>query len=333
MPSGSGSTAATDGVEAAKRPESVDTAERDDADTTDETAGVDAGRRPERDPIEWGPVRHDRLLSFAAGASVGIVGGVLVVFGGVAAGLLAGVASGDLALPSVGVEGVATGVALLLAFLIGTVPVLYAVYRESSGGKPSVSRLREVAGTLAPAWAAAGLGAVVAFAIAVPADALPAFWPLFWLVWFVPAVSQSDGVTVRIDPAEATVGRTYPARDRTRTDDLGSVIRMRRVDLPWTTLFLLAYRGNAWYRSTPWLFVPSERADAVESTLNAVLSGSDGPDRASVPERLTLAVLGSFSLVVGLLMAVAGGEEAGGLVLALLSAPFSLLFLALAARL
>jgi hypothetical protein len=64
-----------------------------------------------------------------------------------------------------------------------------------------------------------------------------------------------------------------------------------------------------------------------------VLAASDGTDRASVPERLTLAVLGSFSLVVGVLMAVAGGEGAGGVALALLTAPFSILFLALAARL
>jgi hypothetical protein len=111
------------------------------------------------------------------------------------------------------------------------------------------------------------------------------------------------------------------------------VVRTRRIDLPWTTLFLLAYRGNAWYRSTPWLFVPSDRADRVESALDAVLAASDGPSRASVPERITLAVLGSSSLVVGLLMAVAAGEGAGGVALALLTAPFSILFLALAARL
>jgi hypothetical protein len=111
------------------------------------------------------------------------------------------------------------------------------------------------------------------------------------------------------------------------------VIRTRRIDLRWTTLFLLAYRGNAWFRSTPWLFVPVERADEVESTLDALLAASEGPDRASVPERLTLAALGSFSLVVGILMAVAAGEGAGGLALALLTAPFSLLFLVLAARL
>ncbi|MDB2240573.1 hypothetical protein SAMN06266787_10226 [Halorubrum ezzemoulense] len=287
----------------------------------------------EPDPIEWGPVRHERLRSLAIGVSVGIAGAVLVVFGTVAAGGIAGIASGDLAVPSVGAEAIAVGVALLLALLLGTVPVLYAVYRESSVGEPSVARLREAAETLRPGWTLAGLGAVVAAALALPTDFLPALWPVFWAVWFVPAVAESSGVAVRLDPAERAIARTYPARDRTRSDDLGAVVRTRRIDLPWTTVFLLAYRGNAWFRSTPWLFVPRDRADAVESALGAVLAESDGPDRASVPERLTLATLGSSSLVVGLLMAVAAGEGAGGLALALLTAPFSLLFLALAARL
>ena len=287
----------------------------------------------ERDPIEWGPVRHERLRSLATGASVAIGGAILVVLGVVATAGLADLASGDLAVPSVGAEEVAVGVALLLAFLIGTVPVLYAVYREGSVGKPSVARVREAASGLRPGWTLAGLGAVVAAAVALPADVLPTLWPLFWVAWLVPAAAESSGVLVRVDPGDRTVARTYPSRDRTRSDDLGAVVRTRRIDLPWTTVFLLAYRGNAWFRSTPWLFVPRDRADAVESALDAVLAESDGPDRASVPERLTLAVLGSFSLVVGLLMAVAAGEGAGGVALALLTAPFSLLFLALAARL
>ncbi|MEZ3163207.1 hypothetical protein ABNG03_00455 [Halorubrum sp. RMP-47] len=287
---------------------------------------------PERDPIEWGPVRHERLRSLTAGASVGIVAGVLLVFAGVAAGVLAGLASGDVAIPSVGAEGVVVGMGLLIALGIATVPSLYVPYREAAG-EFSVVRLREAAGTLRPGWTLAGLGAVVAAAVALPADFLPALWPLFWLAWLVPAVAESSGVVVRVDPDERTVARTYPSRDRTRSDDLGAVVRTRRIDLPWTTVFLLAYRGNDWFRSTPWLFVPRDRADEVQSALDAVLAESDGPDRASVPERLTLAVLGSFSLVVGLLMAVAAGEGAGGVALALLTAPFSLLFLALAARL
>jgi len=148
-----------------------------------------------------------------------------------------------------------------------------------------------------------------------------------------PALVGSRGTDVRLDPVAETIERTHRSHDRARADDLGSAIRTRRIDLPWTTVFLLAYRGNAWYRSTPWLFVPSDLAADVERGLDATLARSDGPDRASVPERVTLAVLGSASLVVGFVMAVAAGEGAAGALLALLTAPFSLLFLALAARL
>jgi len=313
--------------------ESVEPAESGDASVDPHGDRSVSGTAAERDPVEWGPVRHERLRSLATGASVAIVGATLVLVTGAAAGLLAGVASGDVAVPGVGAEGVATWVALLLALLVGTVPMLYAVYRESSVEKPSVARLREAASALRPGWTLAGLGAVVAAAVALPADVLPALWPLFWVAWLVPAVAESSGVVVRVDPADRTVARTYPAHDRTRSDDLGAVVRTRRIDTPWTAVFLLAYRGNAWFRSTPWLFAPRDRADEVESAFDAALAESDGPDRASVPERLTLAVLGSFSLVVGLLMAVAAGEGAGGVALALLTAPFSLLFLALAARL
>jgi hypothetical protein len=63
------------------------------------------------------------------------------------------------------------------------------------------------------------------------------------------------------------------------------------------------------------------------------MARSDGPDRASVPERVILAIVGSSSLVVGLAMTLAAGEGAAGALLTLLTAPFSLLFLALAARL
>ena len=330
MPSESREPPAADAVDAA-----------DGVSTADDGRGVaegsetprDSEATAERDPIEWGPVRHDRLRSLAAGATVGIVGTVLVSIGAVAVAALAGAAAGELALPSVGLAEAAVGVGFLFALAVATLPSLYVWYRETSVGELTGSRLREAAGALSPGWTLAGFGAVVAAALAAPSDFLPALWPLFWLVWFVPAVVQSSGVVVRLDSVEATVERRYPHHDRTRSDDLGAVVRTRRVDLRWTTLFLLAYRGNAWFRSTPWLFVPVERADAVESALDAALAESDGPDRASVPERLTLAALGSFSLVVGVLMTVAAGEGAGGLALALLTAPFSLLFLVLAARL
>lgn len=311
MPSERGPAAAADAVDAVEPPGPV----------------ADA----ERDPVEWGPTRHDRLRSLAAGATGGVVGAVLVGIGAVAAAALTG--DGGFAPPDIGLGEAAAAVGLLFALAVAALPSLYVWYRETSVGDLTASRLREAAGALRPGWTFVGLGGVVAAALALPPDFLPALWPLFWLVWFVPAVVGSSGVVVRVDPVERTVERTYPGRDQTRSDDLGAVTRTRRIDLPWTTLFLLAYRGNAWFRSTPWLFVPVERADGVESALDAVLAESDGPDRASVPERLTLATLGSFSLVVGLLMAVAAGEGAGGVALALLTAPFSLLFLALAARL
>ena len=330
MPSDSGPAASTaDTVDSVDRVLSND--DRGEPDGGAERRDPEAAA--ERDPIEWGPVRHDRLRSLAAGATVGIVGTVLVSIGAVGLAVLTGAAAGELALPSVGLAEAAVGVGFLFALAVATLPSLYVWYRETSVGELTGSRLREAAGALSPGWTLAGFGAVVAAALAAPSDFLPALWPLFWLVWFVPAVVQSSGVTVQLDPDGGTVERTYPNYDRTRSDDLGCVVRTRRIDLRLTTLFLLAYRGNAWFRSTPWLFVPVERADAVESALDAALAESDGPDRASVPERLTLAALGSFSLVVGVLMTVAAGEGAGGLALALLTAPFSLLFLVLAARL
>ena len=298
-----------------------------------EASGAVDGHAPDRDPIEWGPVRHERLRSLAVGVTVAVVGAVLIGITAIVAALLTGAAGDGVDLSNVGVGDVVVGVGLLFAVGVATVPTLYVWYRESPVDELAGSRLREAAGRLSAGWTLAGFGAVVGLLLAVPGDVLPAFWPLFTVVWFLPAVIQSSGVLVRVDPTAATVDRTYPAHDRTRSDDLGSVVRTRRIDLPWTTLFLLAYRGNAWYRSTPWLFVPSDRADRVESALDAVLAASDGPSRASVPERITLAVLGSSSLVVGLLMAVAAGEGAGGVALALLTAPFSILFLALAARL
>ncbi|QAU11593.1 hypothetical protein EKH57_01780 [Halorubrum sp. BOL3-1] len=291
------------------------------------------GESVEVDSVEWGPVSHERLRSLGTGALTGVLGAIAVLVGAVAATVVSGLVAGEIDLPNVGLGAVAVAVGFALVLGVTTVPYLYVWYRESTVGEWSLGRLRAGLRSLRPGWTLAGLGAALVPIFVVPAESLSALWPLLWVVWLVPAVAQSEGTTVRIDPAEPSVERTYLAQDRTRTDDLTAVVRTRRIDLPWLTVFLLAYRGNAWYRSTPWLFVPSEKADAVESALDTVLAESDGPNRASVPERVTLAVLGSFSLVFGLAMAVAGGEGAAGLALALLTAPFSLLFLALAARL
>lgn len=290
-----------------------------------------AGSRVDRDPIEWGPVRYDRLRSVGIGAAATVAAGVVALFGVAAVALITGAASGGISVPGVGETLV--GAAFLTALTLAAAPSLYAWYRESSVGEWSRSGLRDRVVGLRPGWTAAGVAAVVVPLLVVPTDVLATLWPLLLVAVFAPTIARSAGETVRVDPAERVVERTVPERDRTRGDDLGAVVRTRRVDLPRTTVFLLAYRGNAWYRSTPWLFVPADRADAVESSLDAVLAESDGPDRASVPERLTLAVLGSFSLVVGLAMAAAGGEGTAGLALALLSAPASGLLIALAARL
>ena len=191
-------------------------------------------------------------------------------------------------------------------------------------------------------WTLVGAGAVLAVvALATgtgPFPAVPSLSPVLAplvvsLFAFAPALAGSRGTDVRLDPDALSVERTYRSHDRTRTDDLGAVVRTRRIDLPWATVFLLAYRGNAWYRSTPWLVVPTELADDVERGLAEALARSDGPDRAAVSERVALAALGSASLVAGLAIAVAAGETAAGVLVALLTAPFSLLFLALAARL
>ncbi|MFO8115549.1 MAG: hypothetical protein R6U01_09375 [Halorubrum sp.] len=292
--------------------------------------------------VEWGPVRFDRLRSVALGASVtagGLVVAVLAVAAlGIGASLLGG--SGP---PS------STWAALVVLFVGGPVSLLYWLVAYD---RTSPERRRELLSQFGdysfdpsrfrPRWTLVGAGAVLALVFATtgtgPLPATPSLFPglvplFFALLAFTPALAASRGTDVRLDPGALSVERTYRSHDRTRADDLGAVVRTRRIDLPWTTVFLLAYRGNAWYRSTPWLFAPSDRADAVEAALADALARSDGPSRASVPERAILALVGSFSLVAGGVMTVAAGGGTAGVVLALLTAPFSLLFLALAARL
>lgn len=312
------------------------------------TADSDAAA-PERTPIEWGPVRFERLWSLALGASVTVGGLVLAALLFVAAGVAASVLGGGASLFGGGGPPAATWALALLLFVGGPMSLLYLLvgYDQTSPARRAELRAQFGDYSFNPSrfrigWTLAGAGAVLAVVTAAvgpgsvsPVPFLgPALAPLlFSILMFLPLIAGSRGTQLRLDPAAETVERTSRSHDRTRADDLGSVVRTRRIDLPWTTVFLLAYRGNAWYRSTPWLFAPTDRAEAVGRRLDWVLARSDGPDRASVPERLTLAVLGSFSLVVGLLLVVAAGEGAAGAALALLTAPFSLLFLALAARL
>ncbi|MFC5134063.1 MULTISPECIES: hypothetical protein [Haloferacaceae] len=349
MPSESGSAAEpTEPAAAAEPTESTESTEGTDPTesagttepaepATDLDSQADPGAAPIHDPIEWGPVRHDRLRSVALGVGLVVAVGLFAIVAVVAvavAGAAWSAATGG------GTPGGSDLWVLALLLLVGgpfsLFYLLIAYDRSTEGARETLrsafgdySLSRE---SIRPRWVLAGAAPFGALWVWGPSPAELGFAYLFPLIWFLPVLAGSRGTSIRLDPAERVVERTYHTHDRSRSDDLDSVIRTRRIDLPWTTLFLLAYRGNAWYRSTPWLFVPTGRADEVEAALESVLARSPGPDRASVPERVTLAVLGSSSLVVGLAMSVAGADG-GGVALGLLSAPFTLLFLALAARL
>ena len=292
--------------------------------------------------IEWGPVRFERLRSLALGATVTAGGLILAALLFAAVGVAASLLGGEGPPPSTWALGV-------ILFVGGPVSLLYWIVAYD---RTSPERRRELLSQFGdysfnPArfragWTLAGAGAVLAVAVAAigpgPFSASPSLFsglaPMLVSIFvFLPMIAGSRGTDLRLDPAAGTIERTYRSHDRTRTDDLGAVVRTRRIDLPWVTGFLLAYRGNAWYRSTPWLVVPTELADDVERGLEEALARSDGPDRAAVSERVILAALGSASLVAGVAIAVAAGETAAGVLLTLLTAPFSLLFLALAARL
>ncbi|WP_418280962.1 hypothetical protein [Halorubrum sp. DTA98] len=299
-----------------------------------ETA-VEDGSEPEPTPletIEWGPVRHDRLRSIAVGAGLAILLSIAWIVGVVVVAAARTALSGGLALGN-------AWVFVVLALVGGPLSVVYLLVGIDRSTPESRRTLHNAFGdyslspsTLRPGWVLGGAAALGAVTWAGPAWIAAGSWALLPMIWIVPMIAGSRGTSVRLDPVDRVVRRTSHTHDRTRTDDLNAVVRTRRVDLPWTTVFLLAFRGNEWYRSTPWLFVPTESAAAVERTLDAVLARSDGPDRASVPERAVLALVGGSSLIVGIALVVAGAGEAGW-ALAFVASPLSLVFLALAARL
>ena len=316
------------------------------------TASDSSGPPDPPDPpsaVEWGPVRFERLRSLALGGTVTLGGLVLAALVVVALGFGASLLGGEG--PPLGGGGSPSSMwaLIVLLFVGGPMSLLYWLVAYDRTSPERRRELRSQFGgysvdrsQLRTGWTFAGAGAALAFVAAAfgvgPVPAVPSLLsgvtPLLVATFVsLPILAGSKGTDVRLDPQALSVERTSRSHDRTRSDDRGSGVRTRRVDLPRTTLFLLAYRGNAWYRSTPWLFVPTELADDVERGLDEALARSDGPDRASVPERVILALLGSASVVVGLAMTVAAGEGAAGALLTLLTAPFSLLFLALAARL
>lgn len=295
-----------------------------------------------RPSIEWGPVDFRRLRSLALGTAVTVVGGVLAVVLSLGVSFVTSLLGGTIA-PS------STWAVFVIVLVGGPISVLYWLVAYDRTSPERRSELRSQFGDYSfdPSrfrigWTLAGAGITVTIAVAAvrpspfPSFVFSGMAPLLIpILVFLPTLAGSRGTDLRLVPTAETIERTYHTHDRTRTDDLGSVIRTRRIDLPRieTTLFLLAYRGNAWYRSTPWLFVPRDLADDVEAALDDVLAQSDGPDRASVGERTVLALLGSLSLLVGVAMAIVTAEQAAGALLALLTAPFSALFLALAVRL
>lgn len=298
------------------------------------TADVDRSRS-RTDPssvvaVEWGPITYDRTRS-------AILGVVLVAIVAFVALLL--LATGAFVFGDASSDGL--WILALLLVIGGPFSALYwlLAYDRSSAEKrrsirSGLSSYVPTAGAYRKRWVLVGaLATVVAWLVAPDSVRSPLF--VFLLVpslsFALPLVG-SEGVSYRVDPESATVERTIHAHDRTRTDDLGSAVRTRRIDLPRLTLFLVAYRGTAWYRSTPTMIVPRTRADAVEAALDAAIERSDGPSRASLGERVALAVLGGGTLAVGVALGVAAGET-GVWVVAVALAPVSIGLLALSVRL
>ena len=287
--------------------------------------------------IEWGPVRYDRIRSFAAGVSLtlalGVAAFLVTLLGTAGSGVLS--AGPRALLAGVTPGGVFVAAGLLLAAAITVLPYALLHHRESTAEVLSLRDGRLAPASFIPRWVVAGAVLPISLWAVAPQWLVSGAFALIPLVWVLPMAAAHSGAVHRLDPGSMTLERESVDAERTRADDLSAVVRTRRIDVPGieSTLFLIAYRGNAWYRSTPWAVVPASLADDVDTALTDVLARSDGPDRASTAERVVLAVVGSSSLVVGLVIAVAAGEGSAGVVLALFTAPFCLLFLTLAARL
>ncbi|GAB6879977.1 hypothetical protein JCM17823_22510 [Halorubrum gandharaense] len=255
-----------------------------------------------------------------------------------AVGVFSAATAGDASLLPAGDTLLLVGVLLLVGGPFSLVYLLVAYDRSSPEARSS---LRTQFGSYTydprsyrPRWVAVGsLLAVAVGWVVLTGGWTGAMFPMVVVAFcFLPMLAGTRGTSFRLDPASATLSSTYHSHDRTNETDLTAVVRYRRLDLPWTTLFLTPVRGNQWLRSTPWLFVPHDRADAVEERLRWVIEHTDGPERLSRTERIVLVAVGSSALLTGGLFAVLGGAD-GGWVLTLVSLPVALLFLVLAVRL
>jgi len=238
------------------------------------------------EPIEWGPVRYERLRSLAAGFGLFLALAVLIGLTLLITGVSTTLITADLPVLLAGVSGSDVFVFVVLLGAIALLTLSYAYLLESAFDRSLLGAADDAFSPLRPMWVLAG-GAAPLVAWWFGPDWLTASgFGLVPALWVVPLLAFQSGATHRIDPRQAALERTGVSSGRTRSDDLAAVVRTRRIDLPWATLFLLAYRGNEWYRSTPWVFVPTEFADDVAATLDVIIANSDGPDRASVPERI-----------------------------------------------
>lgn len=297
---------------------------------------------PPPDPVEWGPVRYERLRSLAAGATLSVLCALVLFVGAVVAmtgiGALSAVIAGNAAPVPAGETLLLFGVLLLVGGPVSLVYLLVAYDRSTPEARSSLrgqfGSYSYDARSYRPRWVAVGSLLAVAVGWWVLSGGVGgALSPMLVLaVVFLPMLAGTRGTSFRLDPASATLTSTYHSHDRTNETDVSAVVRYRRLDLPWTTLFVIPARGKQWLRSTPWLFVPRDRADAVEERVRWVIEHTDGPERISRTERVVLVAVGSSALVTGTVFAVLGGAD-GGWVLTLLSLPVALLFLVLAARL
>jgi len=136
---------------------------------------------------------------------------------------------------------------------------------------------------------------------------------VIWALPLVLAVTLSvtrsvHGLEYRVDPEQNTVSTYIPYGDRTLEQQLTWAVRVRRVDLGIGSLFLFSNRGKRWYEGPHVLPVPTELADAVESTLRGMVESQDAPPRIRSDERLIVLGVGLSLIGVGPFLYLLSGE-------------------------